>query len=280
MGAYNDDVLFLHIPKCGGWAVKTYLREHLPGVLMPDDPAAKLPIGHVRLQDIERFTGRAPDSWKRIVAVVRNPYEQQLSQFTFWATRYAKGGRHIHDIVTGAYVYWPAILQQWPDQEDMTRHKETGWGQYVWTPEQINLEGWLQVPRSDFHVWYLQHHAYQPGMTEAEQQQLRRIDIENQPGANQYTDFGGLFRFWLTVDGEIPDNVCVLRQESLGEELRNAIAPFADHELPELPRKNTSSHPRPTHEYYTPLAARLVEEKCQWAFANYYQRWMYSDFAA
>jgi len=273
MGAYNSDVLFIHIPKCGGWSVKTYMRDHLPGVLMPDDPKAKLPIGHVRLQDIERFTGRSPDSFKRIIAVVRNPYEQQLSQFTFWATRAAKGGRHIHDLVTANYIHWPNVLHN-------ACELQGNWQEATWYPHQINLEAWLQDPRSDFHVWYLQHHAYQPGMTAEEQEAVRQVDKPNPDGANRYQDFGGMFRFWLTVDGKIPGNVYVLRQERLGEELRHALAPFADHSLPELDRKNTSSHPRPVWEYYTPLAAKIVEDKCQWTFANYYNQWMYSDFAA
>lgn len=277
MGAYNDDVLFVHIPKCGGWAVKKYMQEHLPGVLMPDDPAAKLPIGHVRLQDIERFTGRPPDSWKRIIAVVRNPYEQQLSQFTFWATRRAKGGMHIHDIVTGLYVNWPAILACWPDAEDFTRHKECGWEQFVWFPEQMDLQSWLEDPRSDFHVWYLQNHGYEPGMPAEVQEQTRKTDIETK---NRYQDFGGMFRFWLTVDDEIPDNVLILRQERLGEDLREALLPFANGALPEVPWRNTSSHPRPAYEYYTPLAARIVEDKCKWAFEHYYERWRFSDLVS
>jgi hypothetical protein len=285
MGAYNDDVLFIHIPKCGGWAVKKYMQEHLPNVLMPDNPEAKLPIGHVRLQDIERFTGRAPSTWKRIIAVVRNPYEQQLSQFTFWATRRGQGGTHIHDLVTGAYIDWPRVLN-----DCMPRKGD--WEACTWLPHQMDLESWLQDPRSDFHVWYMQHHGYTPGMPADEQQQTRDTTIE---AGKRYEDFGGMFRFWLTVDDEIPDNVCILRQENLGKELRNALDLYAVRDatdmvdstvreilrqLPELPRRNTSSHPRPWFEYYTPLAARLVEQKCKWAFSNYYEKFLLSDCVA
>ncbi len=44
MGCYNNEVLFIHIPKCAGWTIKQYMREHLQGVLLPDDPQSKLPI--------------------------------------------------------------------------------------------------------------------------------------------------------------------------------------------------------------------------------------------
>jgi hypothetical protein len=92
VGCYNDDVLFVHIPKCGGTAVKAYMAENLPGVKWPrpatwfmardgrlevteaDRKAAhqstldaSLPIGHVPLRDIPRFTGRPLDSWYKII---------------------------------------------------------------------------------------------------------------------------------------------------------------------------------------------------------------------
>ena len=35
MGAYTDDVLFIHIPKCGGTAVKRYMLDHLQDVRWP-----------------------------------------------------------------------------------------------------------------------------------------------------------------------------------------------------------------------------------------------------
>lgn len=247
MGAYNNDVLFIHIPKTGGWSVKTYMRDHLPDVLMPDNPEAKLPIGHVRLQDIERFTGRAPESFKLILAVVRDPYEQQLSQWSFWRDRYAKGGRHIHDLVAA----------QCPD-----------------------LTTFLLHPQCDFHVWYLQHHGFQPGMSPQEQQMVRDVTIPNPDGQNRYQEFGGMYRFWLTVNDEIPGNVHVLRAETLNEELPRLLKEqFPDRQFPDVPRLNTSPHGKDTREYYTPLAAKLVEEKCVWAFDNYYERWRYSDFA-
>lgn len=242
MGAYNDDVLFIHIPKTGGWSVKQYMKECLPDLLWPDPSVpgsaekSKLPIGHVRLADIERFTGRSPDSWKLILAVLRDPYEQQLSQWSFWRDRYARGGRHIHDIVAATY---PTLTE------------------------------WLQDPRCDFHVWYLQHHGPSGEWR------------ENPEGENRYADFGGCYRFWLEVQGKIPKNVVMIDVHDIEKKLPNILGPWEAGPLkPQLKPKrlNTSPHAPETTAYYTPQAAKLVEEKFAWTFSEgIYPRWYYSD---
>lgn len=247
MGCYNDKLLFIHIPKTGGRSCKTYLKQNVPGMLMPDDPEAKLPIGHVRLADVERFTGRKPESFEKIIAVIRNPYEQQLSQWMFWRDRFARGQRHIHDQVAASYG---------------------------------DLTGFLQDPRCDFHSWYMQHYGYEPGMTPAEQRQVRETEVPNPDGANRYEDFGGIYLFWLSVDGKIPDNVRTIRFEELDVALPEAVQDFipADNcRAINLPRLNRSPPRGDVRDYYTPLAAGLVEQKCQWAF-QLYEPWKYSDF--
>ena len=245
MGCYNDDVLFIHIPKCAGWSVKKYLQDHLPGILMPDDPASKLPIGHVRLQDIERFTGRKPESFAKILAVVRDPYEQQLSQWSFWADRYARGQRHIHDAVAASYA---------------------------------TLTEWLRDPRCDFHCWYHQHVGYRRGQTPAQQEATAVTDRPATAGVNRYEDFGGIYRYWLSVDGEVPANVEVIRLEEIETALPVAVFGAVDpKQEPPVQWLNSSPHRRATREYYTPEAARLVEAKVAWAFEHYYPKWLYSD---
>ena len=238
MGAYNKDILFIHIPKTAGWSCKTYMKDHLDGVVMPDDKDSKLPIGHIRLQDIEGFTGRPPDSFEKILAVVRNPYEQQLSQWCFWRERFAKGCSHIHDRCAATYA---------------------------------RLEKWLEDPGCDFHIWYEQHTD-------------RREESPYVKGTERYEDFGGFFKFWLTVDGVIPGNVQVARQENLDAEFAQALKPYCNSALqtaactmPPMPHLNTSPHDADVKKYYTPRAAELVEAKFQWAFENYYTPWKFSE---
>ncbi len=96
---YNDNLLFLHIPKCGGTALGGLHRggEYEPGWLnqqIPDLLPRDLPIGHMPLSAMERHTGRHPLSFQHIIAVIRDPYEQQFSQWKFWKHRYTMGQRH------------------------------------------------------------------------------------------------------------------------------------------------------------------------------------------
>ena len=234
MGAYNNDVLFIHIPKCGGWSCKQYMMEYLPDVLYPDtkreDAVAdsKLPIGHVPLKDIEQYTGRTPDSFQRIIAVVRNPYEQQLSQWQFWRNRYAKGHRHDHDI-------WAASCP------DMTL--------------------WLQGKMCDFHLWY--EYRFHPG-----------DDFQRKAGPEGgYEDFGGYYHYWLEVDGVVPSNVGLCRFENLEAEFKAAVAPFADKELGTFPHANAARYDSRDkwwhyyrHEKQPEVAIELVEQKFAWTF--------------
>ena len=232
MGAYNSDVLFIHIPKCGGWSCKQYMMNHLPNVLYPDTKRkegtddSKLPIGHVPLRDIPEFVGRPIDSWQRIIAVVRNPYEQQLSQWQFWRNRYAMGHRHAHDI-------WAASCP------DMTL--------------------WLQGDPCDFHLWYeMELHP--------DEHRIRGNYADN------YDGFGGYYHYWLAVDGEIPGNVGLCRFENLEEEFTRAIAPFANGDVGEFPHVNATRHnPDKWWKYYRHAkqperAMDLVEAKFAWTF--------------
>ena len=266
MGAYNDDVLFIHIPKTAGWSVKLYMREVLPGMLMPDDPASKLPIGHVRLADIERFTGRPPDSWKMIIAVVRNPFAQQLSQMTFWAGRFLRGGRHVHDVATWRHVSEEVV------QRELLECALSGF-RFQFRPHHLNLTGFVTDPECDFHVWYQQHVGFQPGQSAGEQEKSRPVDLPAPRGANTYADFGGLYWYWLNLDGQLPQNLTILLAEHLDRELPLSLAPFAGRapeEMPLVEHHNRSAHAGAVADYYTPVAAEAVRQKAPWAFRTFY----------
>ncbi len=75
---YNDDLLFIHIPRCGGTSITDYLEQTIPGMTRDG-----LPIGHIRLQDIEALTGRKPSSFDKIIAVVRDPFAAEVSAYDF-----------------------------------------------------------------------------------------------------------------------------------------------------------------------------------------------------
>lgn len=200
MGAYNDDVLFIHIPKTGGTAVKAYMHGCDPSLKWPRtykhfmrrgfaEAEAKdmeagavqesgLPIGHIPLRDIPKYTGRALDSWRVIIAALRNPYAQQVSQWEFWRKRYAKGQRHPSD---------------------------------SWAASCPDMTAWLQGPMCDFHLQYEdRYHQDAPWQTKG-------------TPMDGYAGFGGYYRYWIADEsGEIPPNVRLIRQEELGPQFIEA----------------------------------------------------------
>ena len=203
MGAYNDDVLFVHIPKTGGTAIKHYMDANLRGVKWPrpfDDASiddSRLPIGHVPLRDIPVFTGRPLESWDRIIAVIRDPYQQQVSQWWFWHHRYAEGDEHPHSVHAGMHP---------------------------------RIHTWLLEPECDFHIWY--EHRFRPDSPL----------VQKPPAAvTSYAGWGGYYWYWLSVRDELPPNLLILKQENLSHEAPLAFAPYMDGPPPPLPPKNVTS---------------------------------------
>ena len=109
---YNDDLLFIHIPKCGGTSIggqrdsasgelsQGWLTQQIPDMLPRD-----LPIGHMPLCLMERHTGRHPSSFKQVIAVIRDPYAQQVSQWSFWRKRFKAGSRHPNDVFANKSLF-------------------------------------------------------------------------------------------------------------------------------------------------------------------------------
>jgi hypothetical protein len=124
MSIYNDHFLFVHIPKCGGTSVRDYLLAYLPGAVDSLSTAADrgpLPIDSTPLRHISEYTGRPLDSWEKIIIPVRNPYSQIVSHWAYHWSRYAQGGRHVHDSCA-------ALCH--------------------------TIHQWLLEPNSDFRLWY------------------------------------------------------------------------------------------------------------------------------
>lgn len=178
MSAYTEDVLFIHIPKTAGTAAREYMVEHMGA--KTDD----FEISHIPLRDIERFTGRSPDSFEKIVGIIRDPYKQQISQWWFWHRRFGLGDEHPHCINAG---------------------------------EHPRIHSWLESPNCDFQVWY---------------------DMSFGTGRDTYEGWQGYYHWWLSVDGEIPANVQILKTEELSHTLPLALAPYIDGVPPDVPVVN------------------------------------------
>mgnify|MGYP003132576457 CR=1 FL=1 len=89
---YNEKILYLHIPKCGGLSVTSAARAGLPGYYEPGvkrkDHKPGLPIGHIRADDFEGFTGIPLNSFEVVFATIRDPVECEWSKWNFWRRRY------------------------------------------------------------------------------------------------------------------------------------------------------------------------------------------------
>ena len=96
---YNDDLLFIHIPKCGGCSVTNAARKGLPGFIEPGVKRKHhkpgVPIGHIRAVDFEHFTGRPLNTFKRIFATTRDPVATEWSKWNFWRMRYFQDGEFV-----------------------------------------------------------------------------------------------------------------------------------------------------------------------------------------
>ncbi|WP_374427883.1 hypothetical protein [Ideonella dechloratans] len=94
---FNERLLFLHVPKTGGMAMTQALLAGLPGQVWCTAPNGHHPH-KVRDEQVLRGTrhetlpqarellaheGRRLEDFERIVAVMRNPYEQEASRYHY-----------------------------------------------------------------------------------------------------------------------------------------------------------------------------------------------------
>lgn len=93
---FNDRVLFIHVPKTGGMSVSRFLTENLAGpftISVPPghnapSPQVQLIAGkrHERLVEAAKLLasfGRKLDDFETILAVIRNPYDLEVSYYHY-----------------------------------------------------------------------------------------------------------------------------------------------------------------------------------------------------
>lgn len=154
----NNRWLFLHVPKCGGTAIRRALKAH--GFSVKEHYPR---TGHVRLNDVQHLCGVNPESLQ-VVAVIRNPYARELSHWLYEKTcakgngpdhRFAHAARHetVNSYVSDplckfTYYYeqeWYPKLYQ-PRTDPLAFIEQTGYYRY-WLDYQGNLPRWLRVLR-------------------------------------------------------------------------------------------------------------------------------------
>lgn len=238
---FNQELLFLHVPKTAGTSVTSFLIRVLDGPVMLTEPADHLgPSVHVSaatriklglrrlrrrvgllrrtkltviagtrhetlaeaLPVLERF-GRHLEDFRVVLAVIRNPYDLEVSRFHFF--------RRGHLGVKG-------LAQEYAEELALTR---------------------------DFATFARRapYHGRLPGRIED----------------------------WFEIEGRVPDNMHILRFETLHTELAALLGPFA-RTPPTLPRLNASEH-GPYKDYLTPEIEEAIYLKYRWPFdKGYYPR--------
>lgn len=95
---FNDDILFIHIGKTGGTSAANYLCQTLTAPVYNVIPsrAHGKQIGHEETLQGQRHAtleealgflkkrGRSLDSFTEVIAVIRNPYELEISLFNYY----------------------------------------------------------------------------------------------------------------------------------------------------------------------------------------------------
>lgn len=83
--ATHSGLLYLHIPKCAGESIARYLLARCPDAFLATEPKCHAPLRTFDETLRNMHAIRAGVGWyRRIVAVVRNPYKRELSQWIYW----------------------------------------------------------------------------------------------------------------------------------------------------------------------------------------------------
>ncbi|NES03665.1 MAG: hypothetical protein F6K22_12915 [Okeania sp. SIO2F4] len=204
----NKDVLFLHVPKTGGMAVTAKLLEILPRPVyyaVPEghqgkitDPKVKITIGnrHGTLNEAKEWVeklGMTLESFKKIIAFVRNPYDMEVSRY-----------------------FYLQLGHPWDKGQ----------------AQSIALEG-----------------------------NFEKFAIESLYFGRKSSE---IYKYFV-INGEVPQNMTILRYENLESELKNSLSEVGIDFGEPLPVLNQTKRGK-YQEYLTPKAEEGIYQRYQWLF--------------
>ncbi len=213
---FNQDLLFLHVPKTGGMAVTQKLLDILPKPIyyaLPEgaknkvhNPPKIIAVAgkrHGNLQQAQDWVkeyGKTLTSFKKIVATIRNPYAMEVSRY-----------------------FYLRLDRPW----------DRGKAQAI-------------ALNSDFETFALESPYFG--------RKLSRVED------------------YFLVDGTIPENMTILKQEQLDADLNKVLAELGLALESDVAKQNGTKH-ADYHQYLTPQAEVSVYKRYQWLFdAGFYPR--------
>ena len=213
---FNQNLLFLHVPKTGGMAVTQKLLDVLPKPIyyaLPEgaknkvhNPPEIIAIagkrhGNLRqAQDWLKDYDKTLASFTKIVATIRNPYAMEVSRY-----------------------FYLRLDRPWDRGKAQT----------------IALN-------SDFETFAIESPYFGRKLSRVEE--------------------------YFLVDGKMPQNMAIIKQEQLDEDLKRVLAEL-NLTLNGTVRKQNGTKHADYHEYLTPSAEAAIYRRYQWLFdAGFYSR--------
>lgn len=214
---FNDRVLFIHVPKTAGISVTKFLIDNIPGqftITLPRGHRSPSPRAlaiegrrHEKLSEAARALekrGRALSDFEAIIAVMRNPYDLEVSYY---------------------------------------HYKRLG-------------------------------HKYDAGL--AQRLAMEGNFLEFARNAPYYGCLPSRIQDWYQIDGKIPDQLTLVRYESLREDLFRVVSRICTIKQ-DLEKENATTH-EPYERYLTAEVEKAIYKKYRWLFdQKYYARAAFSS---
>jgi len=231
---FNDTVLFLHAPKTAGMAITQFLTDNLPGpVILTEplnvfDPSVRLPAVVRAKLEVKRVMMRVGVWYPRHVKVMEGKRHERLDEARDMLAQIGRGLEDFRRIL--------AVVRNPYD---------------------------LEVSR--YHFLRLGYHGVR-GVTRGREQQLAmELNFEQFAIRAGYAGRNpARIEEWYEIDGRMPDNMRILRFETLEDDLRDALSDVCSAAV-RLPHVNTTDH-APYKAYLTPRAENAIFRKYRWLF--------------
>ena len=228
---FSKDVLFIHVPKTGGTSTTFYLLGVLPEPIYYSHPFRDEVLPNRAIVEI---TGRRHESLAEARDVVAD-YGFDIHRFPLILAAI----RNPYDLEVSRYAYLRAGLP-WERGEDLELALASDFERFAVKSQHRGGHWWGSDPETHAALGF------------------DRNDRNGHPYPDDLATF-------YTLDGEIPENLRVIRFEHLAGDLIDALRTIGIDGGGEVPWFNRSPHDD-YRSYYTRRAEEAVYDRYRWAF--------------